>query len=98
MVRASVAERTHSLTHTHAHSPAGVWGSGGVNPTLGQRPAPLSLSCGPVNEEVTYGLGTLVRQAGRETHTLAPYCGRTHTHTQTGAGEGTHTHRHRHTN
>lgn len=58
-------------THAHTHGPAGVWGSGGVSPTLGQRPAPLSLSCGPVNEEVTYGLGTLVRQANREadTHT-----------------------------
>lgn len=43
-------------------------GSGGVSPTLGRRPAPLSLSCGPVNEGGAYGAGTLVRQ------THAPRC------------------------
>lgn len=39
------------------HGLAGIWGSGRVSPTLGRRPVPLSLSCGPVNEEATYGPG-----------------------------------------
>lgn len=65
MVGASVSENE----HTHA-LPLASGGSGGVGPpTLGQWPAPLSLSCGPVNEEATYGPWTLVRQASRGKHT-----------------------------